>query len=216
MHFFYILMKPILFLLWLFCQITLSKKYLYPLNITFVHYCVYFKVPLYKVCCNDDDWCHFLSHRIQELNDLGALSPHWDNMRKEVISRYDQIIKEYQNTLAELEKLTGERFWCSHTHACAPKWDFPPSTNSFRNLRFTYAWSIVVKEQFFSHDFLVHQIFIHSSRLAVKFNETLNSNGYTRLPKEQEKPRRALAVLLLTPIALTYIQHALFSFPCLQ
>uniref|UniRef100_A0A671L9S0 Type II inositol 3,4-bisphosphate 4-phosphatase-like n=1 Tax=Sinocyclocheilus anshuiensis TaxID=1608454 RepID=A0A671L9S0_9TELE len=48
--------------------------------------------------------------RIQELKDLGELSPHWDNLRKDVISRYDQIIKEYQNTLAELEKLTGPSF----------------------------------------------------------------------------------------------------------
>uniref|UniRef100_A0A673GNQ9 Type II inositol 3,4-bisphosphate 4-phosphatase-like n=1 Tax=Sinocyclocheilus rhinocerous TaxID=307959 RepID=A0A673GNQ9_9TELE len=48
--------------------------------------------------------------RIQELKDLGELSPHWDNLRKDVISRYDQIIKEYQDTLAELEKLTGPSF----------------------------------------------------------------------------------------------------------
>ncbi|KAL1281777.1 hypothetical protein QQF64_000580, partial [Cirrhinus molitorella] len=47
---------------------------------------------------------------IQELKDLGELSPHWDNLRKDVISRYDQIIKEYQDTLAELEKLTGPSF----------------------------------------------------------------------------------------------------------
>ncbi|XP_051765712.1 type II inositol 3,4-bisphosphate 4-phosphatase isoform X3 [Ctenopharyngodon idella] len=48
--------------------------------------------------------------RIQELKDLGELSPHWDNLRKDVISRYNQIIKEYQDTLAELEKLTGPSF----------------------------------------------------------------------------------------------------------
>ncbi|XP_051983554.1 type II inositol 3,4-bisphosphate 4-phosphatase isoform X2 [Xyrauchen texanus] len=48
--------------------------------------------------------------RIQELNDLGELSPHWDNLRKEVIFRYDQIIKEYQDTLTELKKLTGPSF----------------------------------------------------------------------------------------------------------
>ncbi|XP_051994191.1 type II inositol 3,4-bisphosphate 4-phosphatase-like isoform X2 [Xyrauchen texanus] len=53
----------------------------------------------------EEDTC-----RIQELNGLGELSPHWDNLRKEVISRYDQIIKEYQDTLAELEKLTGPSF----------------------------------------------------------------------------------------------------------
>uniref|UniRef100_A0A673JVH8 Type II inositol 3,4-bisphosphate 4-phosphatase-like n=1 Tax=Sinocyclocheilus rhinocerous TaxID=307959 RepID=A0A673JVH8_9TELE len=48
--------------------------------------------------------------RIQELKDLGELSPHWDNLRKDVISHYDQIIKEYQDTLVELEKLTGPLF----------------------------------------------------------------------------------------------------------
>lgn len=69
---------------------------------------------------------------------------------------------------------------------------FSLCTNTFRNLHFTYAWSEVPTwnsffPTAFMHDFLVHQIFICSSRLAVKFNETLNSSGYTRLPKEQEK-----------------------------
>ena len=49
--------------------------------------------------------------RIQELNDLGELSPHWDNLRRDVITRYSQLIKTYQYTLAALEKLTGK----SHT-----------------------------------------------------------------------------------------------------
>ncbi|XP_066535395.1 type II inositol 3,4-bisphosphate 4-phosphatase isoform X2 [Hoplias malabaricus] len=50
------------------------------------------------------------SRRIQELNDLGELSPHWDNLRRDVITRYSQLIKTYQDTLAELEKLTGPVF----------------------------------------------------------------------------------------------------------
>ncbi|XP_021333041.1 inositol polyphosphate 4-phosphatase type II isoform X5 [Danio rerio] len=55
--------------------------------------------------CIQEDTC-----RIQELKDLGELSPHWHNLRKDVISRYEQIIKEYQDTLVELEKLTGPSF----------------------------------------------------------------------------------------------------------
>ncbi|GAA6074635.1 type II inositol 3,4-bisphosphate 4-phosphatase isoform X1, partial [Tachysurus ichikawai] len=43
---------------------------------------------------------------IQELNDLGELSPHWDNLRRDVITRYSHLIKTYQETLAELEKFT--------------------------------------------------------------------------------------------------------------
>ncbi|XP_017573146.1 type II inositol 3,4-bisphosphate 4-phosphatase isoform X8 [Pygocentrus nattereri] len=50
------------------------------------------------------------SCRIQDLNDLGELSPHWDNLRRDVITRYSQLIKTYQDTLAELEKLTGPAF----------------------------------------------------------------------------------------------------------
>ncbi|XP_047668800.1 type II inositol 3,4-bisphosphate 4-phosphatase isoform X3 [Tachysurus fulvidraco] len=49
-------------------------------------------------------------HRIQELNDLGELSPHWDNLRRDVITRYSHLIKTYQETLAELEKFTGPSF----------------------------------------------------------------------------------------------------------
>ncbi|KAF7710111.1 type II inositol 3,4-bisphosphate 4-phosphatase isoform X3 [Silurus meridionalis] len=49
-------------------------------------------------------------HGIQELNNLGELSPHWDNLRKDVITRYSHLIKTYQETLAELEKFTGPSF----------------------------------------------------------------------------------------------------------
>ncbi|XP_034543348.1 type II inositol 3,4-bisphosphate 4-phosphatase isoform X3 [Notolabrus celidotus] len=48
--------------------------------------------------------------RVQDLKDLGDLSPHWDNLRKEVMTRYGGIISCYQETLAELDKITGRSF----------------------------------------------------------------------------------------------------------
>uniref|UniRef100_A0A8C6TWT3 Inositol polyphosphate-4-phosphatase type II B n=1 Tax=Neogobius melanostomus TaxID=47308 RepID=A0A8C6TWT3_9GOBI len=45
--------------------------------------------------------------RVQGLTELGELSPHWDNLRKEVINRYGGIISSYQETLAEMDKITG-------------------------------------------------------------------------------------------------------------
>lgn len=45
--------------------------------------------------------------RVQDLRDLGELSPHWDNLRKEVMTRYGGIISSYQETLTELDKITG-------------------------------------------------------------------------------------------------------------
>uniref|UniRef100_A0A8C9S154 Inositol polyphosphate-4-phosphatase type II B n=1 Tax=Scleropages formosus TaxID=113540 RepID=A0A8C9S154_SCLFO len=47
---------------------------------------------------------------IEELKNLGELSPHWDNLRKEVIAHYGQVISSYQETLGELTKLTGPSF----------------------------------------------------------------------------------------------------------
>ncbi|XP_045903753.1 type II inositol 3,4-bisphosphate 4-phosphatase isoform X1 [Micropterus dolomieu] len=52
--------------------------------------------------------------RVQDLRELGELSPHWDNLRKEVITRYGGIISSYQETLAELDKITG----CSFKPSC--------------------------------------------------------------------------------------------------
>ncbi|XP_017264378.3 type II inositol 3,4-bisphosphate 4-phosphatase isoform X2 [Kryptolebias marmoratus] len=45
--------------------------------------------------------------RLQDLKELGELSPHWDNLRKEVMTQYGGIISSYQETLAELNKVTG-------------------------------------------------------------------------------------------------------------
>lgn len=45
--------------------------------------------------------------RVRDLRELGELSPHWDNLRKEVMTRYGGIISSYQETLAELDKITG-------------------------------------------------------------------------------------------------------------
>uniref|UniRef100_A0A3B3ZH71 phosphatidylinositol-3,4-bisphosphate 4-phosphatase n=1 Tax=Periophthalmus magnuspinnatus TaxID=409849 RepID=A0A3B3ZH71_9GOBI len=45
--------------------------------------------------------------RVQDLKELGELSPHWDNLRKEVMNRYGGIISSYQETLTEMDKITG-------------------------------------------------------------------------------------------------------------
>lgn len=45
--------------------------------------------------------------RVQNLRELGELSPHWDNLRKEVMTRYGGIVSSFQETLAELDKITG-------------------------------------------------------------------------------------------------------------
>ncbi|XP_013863256.1 type II inositol 3,4-bisphosphate 4-phosphatase [Austrofundulus limnaeus] len=56
--------------------------------------------------------------RMQDLKDLGELSPHWDNLRKEVMTQYGGIISSYEETLAELDKVTAEFENLSQTEKC--------------------------------------------------------------------------------------------------
>lgn len=46
-------------------------------------------------------------NRNQELKELGDLSPHWDNLRNNVLSHCDQMVTMYQDILTELSKETG-------------------------------------------------------------------------------------------------------------
>ncbi|XP_006053859.3 inositol polyphosphate 4-phosphatase type II isoform X2 [Bubalus bubalis] len=48
--------------------------------------------------------------RNQELKELGELSPHWDNLRKNVLTHCDQMVNMYQDILTELSKETGSSF----------------------------------------------------------------------------------------------------------
>ncbi|XP_032712988.1 inositol polyphosphate 4-phosphatase type II isoform X1 [Lontra canadensis] len=48
--------------------------------------------------------------RNQELKELGELSPHWDNLRKNVLTHCDQMVNMYQDILTELNKETGSSF----------------------------------------------------------------------------------------------------------
>ncbi|KAM3590497.1 uncharacterized protein V6R79_010928 [Siganus canaliculatus] len=50
---------------------------------------------------------HEHSSRIQEVKELGDLSPHWDGLRHDVISHCNLLISCYQETLAELDKLSA-------------------------------------------------------------------------------------------------------------
>uniref|UniRef100_A0A4X1VJW0 phosphatidylinositol-3,4-bisphosphate 4-phosphatase n=1 Tax=Sus scrofa TaxID=9823 RepID=A0A4X1VJW0_PIG len=49
-------------------------------------------------------------NRNQELKELGELSPHWDNLRKNVLTHCDQMVNMYQDILTELSKETGSSF----------------------------------------------------------------------------------------------------------
>ncbi|XP_077333078.1 inositol polyphosphate 4-phosphatase type II isoform X3 [Lithobates pipiens] len=55
------------------------------------------------------------TRRIEELKELGDLSPHWDNLRQNVITHYEEMVSIYKESLTELETYTGSSFKSSCT-----------------------------------------------------------------------------------------------------
>ncbi|XP_051898023.1 type II inositol 3,4-bisphosphate 4-phosphatase isoform X2 [Pristis pectinata] len=48
--------------------------------------------------------------RLQDLEELGELSAHWDTLRQNVTIHYQQMISSYQEVLTELNKFSGSSF----------------------------------------------------------------------------------------------------------
>ncbi|KAM8898192.1 type II inositol 3,4-bisphosphate 4-phosphatase-like isoform 2-T2 [Spinachia spinachia] len=65
--------------------------------------------------------------RAQEVKELGDLSPRWDGLRHDVVRHCDHLIVNYQETLAELEKLSASSCFKSSSSKSDKHLQFVPT-----------------------------------------------------------------------------------------
>uniref|UniRef100_A0A3Q1FGV4 Type II inositol 3,4-bisphosphate 4-phosphatase-like n=1 Tax=Acanthochromis polyacanthus TaxID=80966 RepID=A0A3Q1FGV4_9TELE len=125
--------------------------------------------------------------RVQEVKELGDLSPHWDGLRHDVISHCHHLIGCYQETLAELDKLSASSCFKSSSSKSDRHLQFVPTNLHSQRMEVTdpdCVWYDVITfgapadhHQAFKHGGLTRLLSKHTNPSSVIYSQDESSRA---------------------------------------
>ncbi|KAF1380975.1 hypothetical protein PFLUV_G00169630 [Perca fluviatilis] len=151
--------------------------------------------------------------RIQEVKELGDLSPHWDGLRHDVINHCNHLIGCYQETLAELDKLSASSCFKSSSSKSDKHLQFVPTNLHSQRMEVTGpnrpgVWYEVITFGAPAHH---HQAFKHGGLKRLLSKHTNNRDSSISYSQDESSRARELlaSVAQLQPLVFGLAEELL-------
>ncbi|XP_078100378.1 type II inositol 3,4-bisphosphate 4-phosphatase-like isoform X2 [Sander vitreus] len=151
--------------------------------------------------------------RIQEVKELGDLSPHWDGLRHDVINHCNHLIGCYQETLAELDKLSASSCFKSSSSKSDKHLQFVPTNLHSQRMEVTGpnspgVWYEVITFGAPAHH---HQAFKHGGLKRLLSKHTNNRDSSVSYSQDESSRARELlaSVAQLQPLVFGLAEELL-------
>ncbi|XP_044039765.1 type II inositol 3,4-bisphosphate 4-phosphatase-like isoform X2 [Siniperca chuatsi] len=135
--------------------------------------------------------------RVQEVKELGDLSPHWDGLRHDVINHCNHLIGSYQETLAELDKLSASSCFKSSSSKSGKHLQFVPTNLHSQRMEVTNPDSTGVWYDFITFGAPAdhHQAFKHGGLKRLLSKHTNHRDSSSSISYSQDESSRARELL---------------------